>query len=483
MNRRIPLALKLGVAFIVLILLAVALVYLLTARSIAQQFDEYRQESREKFGEQLADQLAWYREWNGSWKGVLERMLTRPTFIAVGDQVIEGDALIFDIPITLADRDGRIITTTENTRYNELIDALREAQEGSTIQEEWLANWKGLYLAESEIVEGISIMVGDSREGTLLVGEVESEYGPVEADFLASAMRSALLGGGIAIGMALVLSFLLIAQILSPLRVLSRATDRVAQGDLPDRIRIKSRDELGQLGSSFEHMVDSLRRSETLRQTMTADIAHELRTPVTIIQGTLEAILDGIYDPSNETIAPIYEETLHLGSLIDDLRDLALAEAGELRLAKEETDIVELVRQVSETAGSSVEQSPTVHVESAGEIPELSLDRKRFRQVLANLLSNALIYTPVDGEIRVNVRRVDESVELSVSDTGPGISDEDLPHLFERFYRGDPARGRTGGSGLGLAIVRQWVEAHGGTIRAENRPTGGARFILQIPIP
>jgi two-component system sensor histidine kinase BaeS len=215
---------------------------------------------------------------------------------------------------------------------------------------------------------------------------------------------------------------------------------------------------------------------------MTADIAHELRTPVTIIQGTLEAILDGIYDPSNETIAPIYEETLHLGSLIDDLRDLALAEAGELRLAKERTDIVELVRQVSETAGSSVEQSPTVHVESAGEIPELLLDRKRFRQVLANLLSNALIYTPVEGEIRVNVRRVDGSIELSVSDTGPGISDEDLPHLFERFYRGDPARGRTGGSGLGLAIVRQWVEAHGGTIRAENRPTGGARFVLHIPI-
>jgi two-component system sensor histidine kinase BaeS len=482
MKRRIPLALKLGVAFVVLILLAVALVYFLTARSITRQFDEYRQESRVKFGQQLADQLAWYREWNGSWKGVLERMLTRPTLIAVGDQVIEGNALIFDVPITLADRDGRIITTTENARYNELIDALREAQEGAAILEEWLANWEGLYLAEAEISEGIPIVVGEFREGTLLIGEVEPEYGPDEADFLASAMRSALLGGGIAIGMALVLSFLLIVQILSPLRVLSRATDRIAQGDLPDRIRLKSRDELGQLGSSFDHMVDSLRRSETLRQTMTADIAHELRTPVTIIQGTLEAILDGIYDPSNETIAPIYEETLHLGSLIDDLRDLALAEAGELRLARERTDIVELARQVTETAGSSVEESPTVHVESVGEIPELSLDPKRFRQVLANLLSNALIYTPVDGEIRVNVRRLQDSVELSVSDTGPGISDDDLPHLFERFYRGDPARGRTGGSGLGLAIVRQWVEAHGGTIRAENRPDGGARFVLQIPI-
>jgi two-component system sensor histidine kinase BaeS len=482
MKRRIPLALKLGLAFVVLILLAVALVYFLTARSITQQFDEYRQESREKFGEQLADQLAWYREWNGSWKGVLERMLTRPTLIAIGEQVIEGNALIFDVPITLADRDGRIITTTENARYNQLIDALREAQEGSSILEEWLANWEGLYLAEEEIAGGIPIVVGDSREGTLLIGDVEPEYGPDEAKFLASAMRSALLGGGIAIGMALILSFLLIAQILSPLRVLSRATDRVAQGDLPDRIRISSRDELGQLGLSFDHMVDSLRRSETLRRTMTADIAHELRTPVTIIQGTLEAILDGIYDPSNETIAPIYEETLHLGSLIDDLRDLALAEAGELRLATERTDIVELVRQVAETAGASVEQSPTVRVESAGEIPAVSLDPKRFRQVLANLLSNALIYTPADGDIRVDLRRVEDSVELSVSDTGPGISNEDLPHLFERFYRGDPARGRTGGSGLGLAIVRQWVEAHGGTIRAENRHGGGARFVLRIPI-
>ena len=482
MKRRIPLAIKLGVAFVVLILLAVALVYLLTARSITQQFDEYRRESREKFGEQLADQLAWYREWNGSWKGVLERMLTRPTLIAVGDQVIEGNALIFDVPITLADRDGRIITTTENTRYNELIDSLREAQQGSTILEEWLANWEGLYLAESEVEDGIPILVGDSREGTLLIGEVEPEYGPDEAEFLASAMRSALLGGGIAIGMALVLSFLLIVQILSPLRVLSRATERIAQGNLPDQIRLKSRDELGQLGSSFDHMVDSLRRSEALRRTMTADIAHELRTPVTIIQGTLEAILDGIYDPSNETIAPIYEETLHLGSLIDDLRDLALAEAGELRLAKERTDIVDLVRQVTEAAGASVEHSPSVHVEFAGEIPEVSLDPKRFRQVLANLLSNALIYTPANGEIRVDLHRVEDSVELSVSDTGPGISNEDLPHLFERFYRGDPARGRTGGSGLGLAIVRQWVEAHGGTIRAENRSEGGARFVLQIPI-
>jgi len=464
MKRRIPLALKLGVAFVALILLVVALIYSLTTHSIALQFDAYRHESLENSASEIAAVLAGYREAEGSWRGVAERVIWRPITVSLGAQSLEGNVAIFRVPLVLFDVDGRVVTGTDLEWIN---DKPRD-EEGS--------HWA----TEEDLAEGIPITVDSDRVGTLLVREV-TDLSRSEQAFLSTVTRSALLGGGIAIGVALVLSILLIVQILSPLRVLSRATERIAQGDLPDRIRIRSRDELGQLGSSFEHMIDSLRRSETLRRTMTADIAHELRTPVTIIQGTLEAILDGIYDPSNETIAPIYEETLHLGSLIDDLRDLALAEAGELRLAKEETSIVDLARQVTEAAGASAEQSTLVHVESEGRIPRLMLDPKRFRQVLANLLSNALIYTPAGGEICVNLRTMGNAVEVSVSDSGPGLSDEDLPHLFERFYRGDPARGRTGGSGLGLAIVRQWVEAHGGTIRAENRPEGGARFVLQIP--
>jgi len=465
MKRRIPLALKLGLAFVVLILLSVTLVYILTTQSIMRQFDEYRQESREQSAAEIAGLLAAYREQEGQWVGVAERVLYQHIVVSLGEQSIEGSVAIFQVPLVLFDRNGLVIAATDLQWLNS-----HEPDEG-----------KRRWATEEDLANGIPIVVNGQREGTLLVREV-SDLSGSERAFLSTVTRSALLGGGIAIGVALFLSVLLIAQILSPLGVLTRATERIAQGDLPDRIRIKSRDELGQLGSSFDHMVDSLRRSETLRRTMTADIAHELRTPVTIIQGTLEAILDGIYDPSTETIAPIYEETLHLGSLIDDLRDLALAEAGELRLAKERTDIVELVRQVTETAGSSVEESPKVRVEAEAGIPKVPLDPKRVRQVLANLLSNALIYTPAGGEIRVDIRLADDAVELSVSDTGPGISEEDLPHLFERFYRGDPARGRTGGSGLGLAIVRQWVEAHGGTIRAENRPEGGARFVLQIPV-
>ena len=457
--------LKLGLAFVVLILLSVALIYSLTTRSITQRFDEYRRASRENSASEIAALLAVYREQEGQWVGVGERVLTRPYIVSLGAQSLEGSVAIFRVPLVLFDQDGAFIASTDLQWINE-----RSHDEHAT-----------LWATEEDLAEGIPIMVDGERVGTLLVREV-TDLSRSEQAFLSTVTQSALLGGGIAIGVALILSFLLIAQILSPLRVLTRATERIAKGDLPEEIRIRSHDELGQLGDSFTQMVEGLRRSETLRRTMTADIAHELRTPVTIIQGTLEAILDGIYDPSTETIAPIYEETLHLGSLIDDLRDLALAEAGELRLTKEPTDIGELVRQVSESAGASVEQSPLVRVDVEGGVPSVSLDRKRFRQVLANLLSNALIYTPADGEIHAVVRRTEGAVEVSVSDTGPGILEKDLPHLFERFYRGDPARGRTGGSGLGLAIVRQWVEAHGGTIRAENRPDGGARFVLQIPI-
>lgn len=229
-------------------------------------------------------------------------------------------------------------------------------------------------------------------------------------------------------------------------------------------------------------MVESLKRSEAVRQTMTADIAHEIRTPVTIIQGTLEAILDGVYDASEESIAPIYEETLHLGRLIDDLRDLALAEAGELRLAREPVDLIDLVQQVADMAFVPREETPRLHFDSAANLPKVSLDRKRFRQVIANLLSNALRHTPRDGDVFIRIRRLENGVELVVADTGPGIRPADLPHLFERFYRADPARGRAGGSGLGLAIAKQWVEAHNGTIRAANRTAGGAEFTVRLPV-
>jgi len=456
MNRRFPFALKLGLSFVIVILVSVALVYFLTARAITSRFAEFREQNKQQVAKQICGLLCEYRRRTGTWLGIEQLLSTRYTVWINGRLIVRRTSLIG--PFSLADADGKVVVSTEEGKV-------------------------GLFLSPQEVASGIPLLDEGKKMGVLLLSEQGSVLDPAEEEFLASAKRSALLGGGIASGIALLLSAFLISQVLSPLRLLSRATERIAHGDLTQRVALKARDEFGQLGTSFNRMIDNLRRSETIRQTMTADIAHELRTPVTIIQGNLEAILDGVYQPTAETIAPIYEETLHLGRLIDDLRDLALAEAGELRLNKEPTDLVTLVNQVTEMVSSSLERGPELHVRVDHSLPKVSLDPKRIRQVMANILSNALRHTPATGEIWVEVLQEGGEVELRVTDSGPGIPPEDLPHLFERFYRGDQARSRSeGGSGLGLAIAKQWVEAHGGRIWAENNEQTGARFVVRLPL-
>ena len=458
MKRQFPFALKLGLSFFIVILIAVALVYFMTARTITSGFSAYREQNTEQTAKQVCGLLAEYRIRTGTWSGV-EKLLSTQYTVLINNQMIVRHTSLIGGCFSLADENGRVIVCRGEDRV-------------------------GTTLSAEEIAAGIPIIDDEQhRIGTLLIAVKDSLLGPEEETFLASAKRSALLGGGIASGVALLLAIFLISQVLSPLRLLTRATERIAHGDLSQRVALKARDEFGRLGKSFNRMIENLQRSETIRQTMTADIAHELRTPVTIIQGNLEAILDGIYTPDAKTIAPIYEETLHLGHLIDDLRDLALAEAGELRLDKEPTDLAALVSQVVETVNSSLEGGPQLSSTSAKGLPTVTLDPKRIRQVLANLLSNAVRFTPEEGEVHVEVVHGDEGVEVRVTDTGPGIPPEDLPHLFERFYRGDRARSRaSGGSGLGLAIAKQWVEAHGGMIRAENAEGGGARFTIRLPI-
>ena len=454
MKRRFPFALKLGLSFVVVILITVALVYFLTAHSIADRFAQFRAQNKQQIARQVCGLLAEYRMLTGSWVGIERLLSTRYTVFINGHVIVRRTSMIGGF--SLADETGKVVVSTR-------------------------ANEVGKTLSPKEIAAGIPITIGSTRVGTLLLDSKSSVLDPAEEKFLSSAKQSALLGGGIATGVALFLAMILISQVLSPLRLLSRATERIARGDLTQRVVLRARDEFGQLGESFNRMIDNLRRSERARQTMTADIAHELRTPVTIIQGNLEAILDGIYEPTPETIAPIYEETLHLGRLIDDLRELSLADAGELPLNRTPTDIVALTHQVTDTIAGALEDGPEIVVNAEPDLPMISIDPMRIRQVIVNLVSNAVRYTPKDGRIEVALRKVGNELELTVTDTGPGISPEDLPHLFERFYRGDRARARaSGGSGLGLAIAKQWVEAHGGRIWATNAPAGGARFIVRL---
>jgi signal transduction histidine kinase len=230
-------------------------------------------------------------------------------------------------------------------------------------------------------------------------------------------------------------------------------------------------------------MADELERSDRQRRNMLADIAHELRTPITILRGRLEGILDGVYPADEAHIAPALEETYLLERLVEDLRLLALAEANQLRFELKSINLTELAETIlglfSAQAG---ERNVQLKLDAEANLPDVLVDPQRFQQVVGNLIDNALRYTPEGSAIDLTIRRKDNTVELTVADEGPGIPEGELEHIFDRFWRGEKSRARsTGGAGLGLSIARQLVEAQGGKITAHNRPERG--FEVQISLP
>jgi signal transduction histidine kinase len=216
---------------------------------------------------------------------------------------------------------------------------------------------------------------------------------------------------------------------------------------------------------------------------MTADIAHELRNPLSVIRGNLEAIFDGVYPTDIEHLTPIYEETMLLQRLVEDLRLLSLADAGQLQLIRSDVDVERLLAGVAEGAQAvAQDKGVTLRVEMPEELLVVDGDADRLRQVVGNLVSNALRYTQAGGMVTLGARSSGTHVHMTIADTGPGIPVEDLPHVFDRFYRGDSARDRaSGGSGLGLAIARALVEAHGGTIEVESAVGQGTAFLVELP--
>jgi two-component system OmpR family sensor kinase/two-component system sensor histidine kinase BaeS len=275
-------------------------------------------------------------------------------------------------------------------------------------------------------------------------------------------------------------------DIARPLADLMDAADAVASGDLHVHISEESPGDFGRLAQTFNRMARELERAEEQRRNLTADVAHELRTPLHIIQGNLEGLVDGVYQPTVEHINAMLDETRWLARLIDDLRILSLAESGQLVLHKEVIAVDELLTDLS-TSFSGQAEAKGIRLCIAGndklEGVTVNADEGRLYQVLGNLVVNALRYTPPGGTITLQGERVPGSVRLIVCDTGKGIAPEDLSSIFDRFWRGDPARSRTEGTGggLGLAIARQLVLAHGGRIEVESLPGQGATFIVQLP--
>jgi two-component system OmpR family sensor kinase/two-component system sensor histidine kinase BaeS len=272
--------------------------------------------------------------------------------------------------------------------------------------------------------------------------------------------------------------------IATPLAEVMNAADAVAEGDFSTRVRELGPGEFGQLTRSFNRMAAELERAEQQRRNLTADVAHELRNPVHILQGNLEGILDGVYEPTPEQIEAMLDETHLLSRLIEDLRTLSLAEAGQLALHSEAVSLTELLEDVHTSFYGQAEVAG-VHLVARTPIDELVIeaDANRLDQVLSNLVANAIRHTPPGGSVTLEASPIADGVQISVADTGSGIPAEDLPFIFDRFWRSDRARERhTGtGSGLGLAIARQLVRAHAGTIAVESVEGESTTFTILLP--
>jgi signal transduction histidine kinase len=442
--------LKLIGALVLTALLAVGGTYLLTTRGVSARFDAFRAQNRQLAAQDLACLLGEYWRANGSWTGV-ERLFSAQTAIFYRGKLVYQRSVLSQY--VLLGEEFRVIASAGRT---------------STEREDW---------RRMAAQDGIPIEVSGKQVGTLVPLDVAS-LTPLEEDFLASVRRAAFIGGVVALTVAALLGGSLAMQLSAPLRRLIHATERIAQGDLAHRVAVRTRDEIGRLAHSLNRMAEALERSEKARRNLLADVAHELRTPLTVIRGNLEAMLDGVFPLSPEGVAPVYEETLHLGELVEDLRTLTLAEAGHLPLARVKADLGELVRAAAEAVRpTAAEEGVTIAVETEPNL-HADVDPRRIRQVLGNLLSNALRYSPAGGTITVTAARRGNEAWVSVRDQGPGIPPEDLPHMFERFFKTDKSRAE-GGTGLGLAIARELVQAHGGRIWVES--PDGAAFTFALP--
>jgi signal transduction histidine kinase len=296
--------------------------------------------------------------------------------------------------------------------------------------------------------------------------------------------RFFLWGGLLAIALAILLTFFLSRRILAPIKALTLTANRLGKGDFSQRVEINSKDEVGELGQAFNAMAGNLDRVEQLRRNMVADVAHELRTPLSTLRGYLEAIRDGVKEADEDTVRSLNEDAILLSRLVNDLQELSIAEAGELSLNRETDDITRLIKQaVAARQAQATAKGLSLAADVADGLPAVNIDPQRISQVLGNLLDNALTHTTKGDSITVTARQHGQWLEVTVADTGEGIPTEELPNIFERFYRVDKSRTRaTGGSGLGLTIARRLVEAHGGKIEVESILGKGSRFTFTLPV-
>ncbi len=442
--------LRFMLAFVAVSVLSIALVVILI-----------RWRSREEFRTFLIDQnrpqivvaFSDYYLTHGSWQGISASSLaSRETSLPPAPQSSPG-------PFTLVDSStGRVVM----------------AGQGYDV---------GSAPPPEAITAGIPIQANDKTVGFLIINRPVFRIGGPGTAYLERFNLQVAFGGLIAVALALILAVVLARTLTRPIRELTAATEVVSSGALGHQVPVRSRDELGQLAASFNRMSADLVRSLQLRRQMTADIAHELRTPISVILGHAEAVHDGVLPASSQTFEIIREEASRLEHLVEDLRTLSMADAGELRLQLRPASSRSLLLDAQKVyAHRAAQQHVSLEVNAPEDLPDVQVDLQRIKEVFANVLDNAFRYTPSGGTIELSARPVGDSVEFRVQDSGHGVAASELELIFERFHRVQNSRARDeGGSGLGLAIAKSIVEKHQGAIWAESAAGGGLIVVFQLP--
>jgi two-component system sensor histidine kinase BaeS len=446
-------AFKLTIAFLLVGLTGAILVSVISLMRTSLAFDKFILD-REK--QLLVNNLVQHYEVYGNWEQVSSVLPAPaggpPPRNFSGERDFRPDWTGF----TLVDTDGSVVYNTDTTKI-------------------------GQKISSHDLERAIALEANGKTIGWLLVANSPRQWipGSPEGIFLRNITSATIVSALVASGLALILGGLLALTLTRSLRELTDATGAIARGQLGLQVKVRSKDEMGILATSFNKMSLDLQTATRARRQMTADIAHDLRSPLSVISGYAEALSDGKLPGSPEIYNVLYQETQQLSHLVEDLRTLSLADAGELTLNRQAVrPYAILEREFNRHTVTAQQKDISMRIEAPPELPQVSVDPERIAQVMDNLMLNAFRYTPTGGQITLSAGMHGDKVYLRVQDNGRGISPDDLQHIFDRFYRGDKSRQQNGESGLGLAIAKSILEAHGGSIAVESLPGEGAAFTI-----